>query len=40
LSEAANFSGEVPFSNSEKGFSPELSHPMPEVGTDVADVSA
>jgi DNA-directed RNA polymerase specialized sigma24 family protein len=40
LSGAANFSGDVPFSNSEKGFSPELSHPMPEVGTDVADVAA
>ena len=40
LSEAANFSGEVPFSNSEKGFSPELSRPMPQVGTDVADVAA
>jgi len=40
LSTAANFSGDVPFSNSEKGFSPELSHPMPQVGTDVADVAA
>jgi hypothetical protein len=40
LSEAANFSGDVPFSNSEKGFSPELSCPMPQFGTDVADVAA
>lgn len=40
LSQAANFSEEVPFSNSEKGFSPELSCPMPQVETDVADVAA
>jgi DNA-directed RNA polymerase specialized sigma24 family protein len=39
-SQAVNFSGEVPFSNSEKGFSPELSRPMPQVETDVAHVAA
>jgi len=32
--EAANFSGEMCISDSEKGFSPELSRPMPQVGAD------
>ena len=32
--------GVCPFSNSEKGFSPELSRPMPQVGTDVAHEAA
>lgn len=32
--------GVCPFSNSEKGFSPELSRPMPQVGTDVTHIAA
>jgi hypothetical protein len=40
LSQAVNFSGEVPFSNSEKGFSPELFRPVPQIRTDVAQVPA
>jgi hypothetical protein len=40
LREALDFSGEVPFSNSEKGFSPEHSRPMPQVGSDSAQVAA
>jgi hypothetical protein len=31
--------GVCPFSNSEKGFSPELSHPVPQVGADETQVS-
>jgi hypothetical protein len=38
--EALDFSGEVPFSNSEKRFSPELSRPVPQVGSDRAQVAA
>src|SRR5919109_4763179 len=30
--------GVCPFSNSEKGFSPELSHPVPQVGADETQV--
>jgi hypothetical protein len=40
LKEALDFSGEVPFSNSEKGFSPEPSRPVPQVGTDRPQVAA
>ncbi|MGE5113378.1 MAG: hypothetical protein ACM3JB_21135 [Acidobacteriaceae bacterium] len=32
--------GVCPFSNSEKGFSPELSRPMPQVETDVTHIAA
>jgi hypothetical protein len=32
--------GVCPFSNSEKGFSPELSRPMPQVVTDVTHIAA
>jgi len=39
LQQAVDFSGDVPFSNSEKELSPELSRPMPQVGTDVAHVA-
>jgi len=31
--------GECPFSNSEKGFSPKLSHPIPQAGTDVTQIA-
>ena len=40
LRQALDFSGEVPFSNSEKGFSPELSRPVPQVGSDTTLVAA
>jgi len=40
LREALDFSGEVPFSNSEKGFSPEHSRSVPQVGSDSAQVAA
>src|SRR5262249_46808560 len=36
LSQAVNSSGEVPFSNSEKGFSPEPSRLVPQIGSHVA----
>jgi DNA-directed RNA polymerase specialized sigma24 family protein len=40
LPKAVNFSGELPFSNNEKGFSPELSHPVPQVDDNVTHVAA
>lgn len=40
LWQAVDFSGDVPFSSSEEELSPELSRPMPQVGTDVAQVTA
>lgn len=40
LQKAVDSFGDVPFSNSEKGFSPELSRPMPQVGTDRTQVAA
>lgn len=36
LPHAVNFAGEVPFSNSEREFSPEPSHPVPQVDSHVA----
>jgi hypothetical protein len=38
--EATIFSGSMPISNSKKGFSPELSRPVPQVGSDTAQVAA
>jgi hypothetical protein len=38
LQQAVDFSEEMPFSNSEKEFSPELSRPIPQVGADVTQV--
>jgi hypothetical protein len=38
--EATIFSGSMPISNSEKGFSPELSRPVPQVETDVTQAAA
>ncbi len=38
--EAVNFAEKMPFSNSEKGFSPELSRPVPQFKTDATQISA
>jgi DNA-directed RNA polymerase specialized sigma24 family protein len=40
FSVAVNSSWNVPFSNSEKGFSPELSHSVPHIATDAAQAVA
>jgi len=38
--EAVNFAEKMPFSNSEKGFSPELSRPVPQFETDATQITA
>ena len=38
--EAVNFAEKMPFSNSEKGFSPERSRPVPQFETDATHISA
>jgi hypothetical protein len=40
LSKTLEFSGEMSIRNSEKGFSPELSHHVPQLEPDITQIAA